>query len=791
MKKIFTLTILLCCIILHHAEAQQSKKELALANSLFDKLAYTDAIVAFKGALVQDSAQFEVMAKLADSYRLTGNYGEAEKWYAKVVNDGRATDLHRFHYGQMLMNNGKHQVAQRWLNIVADERPSDERVQNYLKSMDDINRFFVDSINYVLESFPSNGNGNDFSPFFYDDGVVFTSSRKVTRKTERHAWTGESYTDLYYCDPANRIEEFAQAIRSPLNNGPASFAGNEMFTTTNVAKVRNNQKDLYKLNIVSSTFDGKRWKKPSSFVHNSPDYNFAHPAISNDGQRLFFSSDMPGGEGGMDLYYCDRAGDGWGKPVSLGKLVNTPGHEVFPFIHSDGALYFASNGHEGLGALDIYSTSFSNNEWLLPTALSFPVNTPYDDFGFILDHDRSRGYFSSNRPGGKGGDDIYSFIFTPTVLEGLVVNKQINQVLKGASVLVTDKVTGKQVPLTSDSAGRFIMNVTACREYEIRSTHTAYADAVITMTKTSCITGGKQSTEVVFSNPILTVKVLHKFTNDPLDAVIEIRNTETGTVVATGKADETKPFVVPCTEYELIARNTGMPDVKTYFKTACIAANEIVTLKMGNPPADPSFAGGAAVDQDSRTALDSVVVVVYDNANKAVLTLTTAADGTFAVAGIKNISRMVFFRNGYFSVTKVLADESDRKNVVAELPKLKLDKIIQLEGIYYDVGKSSIRPDAARVLDNLVKVLEENPSLEIELSAHTDSRGKDDSNLQLSDKRAKSAAAYITNKGIAPGRIVGKGYGEMRLKNNCGNSARCAEKQHQENRRTEVKITGY
>jgi outer membrane protein OmpA-like peptidoglycan-associated protein len=152
---------------------------------------------------------------------------------------------------------------------------------------------------------------------------------------------------------------------------------------------------------------------------------------------------------------------------------------------------------------------------------------------------------------------------------------------------------------------------------------------------------------------------------------------------------------------------------------------------------------------------------------------------------------MVFFRNGYFSVTRKFTEGMDRKNIVIEMPALKLDKIIQLEGIFYDLGKSNIRPDAARVLDVVVEVLNENPSLEIELGAHSDARGNDESNLSLSDKRAKAAAAYIIGKGIAETRISGKGYGETMLKNKCLNNIKCSEKEHQENRRTEVKITKY
>lgn len=778
-------------MVYNKSYAQQSQKDFNRAKALFDKLAFADAIIAFHEVILKDSTAFEAKGRLADCYRLTGNYEQAEKWYASIVDDSRASESDRFHYGQMLMNNGKYEEAKKWLNIAGEERPSDERIGNYLKSINDLDRFFMDSVSYTLQSFPANGSGNDFCAAFYNDGIVFTASRKTNQQSERHAWTGESFTELYFTDSAFRTSEFASEIRSRLNNGPASFTNNEMFTTINVAKLKNTKKDMYKLHIVSSKFDGRKWSKTIPFPFNSLEYNVAHPAITSDGNRLYFSSDMPGGEGGMDLYYCDREGETWSKPVSLGNHINTPGNELFPFATDNGTVYFSSNGLEGLGGLDIYVTSLQENVWTLPAAISFPVNTPSDDFGFIINTEKTRGYFSSNRPGGKGGDDIYGFIFTPSVLEGIVLNKDMNANLAVATVAIKDNATGKTTEIISDENGIFRTNVSPCRDYEIIATHAEYENASSIQFKSSCTTAGMQAVEVPFHNPLLTVQTVNKFTGEVIDASVVVRESESGNVIATGKSSELKVRVLPCVEYIVIASKEKMPEVKTYFKTPCIVRDEVVKLAMGTPPADPTFIGGIVYDQESKRTLDSTVVVIYDNSNKALASISSASDGTFAITGFKNVGRLVFFRNGYFSVTKIFSSEPDKKKIIAELPRLQLDRIIQLEGIYYDVGKFNIRPDAARVLDDLVEVLKENPSLEIELSAHTDARGKDQSNLDLSDKRAKAAAAYIINKGIAESRIIGRGYGETQLKNSCGNGVKCSEKQHQDNRRTEVKVTGY
>jgi len=788
MKRIF---YFVAFIISNLPIAGYAQKELEEANSLYEKLAFSDAIPKYKEVLNTFPSLLVAKTKLADCYRLTGNYVEAEKWYAMVANQSRSTDLDRFHYGQMLMNNGKYDEAKKWLLISQNERPSDERASNYIKSIDEIERLFSDSISYSIENIDANGTGNDFSPAFFANGIVITSSSTDIPKSKTHAWTGESFTKLTYIDFKNKRSRFAPEVESKFNDGPVSFASqNDMYSTINTMKA-NNTKTIYKLNIIHSTLENQRWTKPVPFEYNNPAYNVAHPAISSDGTRIYFSSDMPGGEGGMDLYYCDWANDHWNKPVNLGKDINTPGNEVFPFVHADGTLYFASNGHEGIGGLDVYVSSFSE-EWHKPIALPYPINTRFDDFGLIFDHDKSTGYFSSNRTGGKGGDDIYKFRFTPSVLRGVVINSSTHEPVTDIEVEVRNIKSGKSTKIKTDHQGRFDVSVSPCQKYNVTATSEDYFDAATKDVQTSCSSTEVDLVELFFSNPTLTVEVVDKYNGKRLDDVfIDLKDTDTKKVIKQGVSSDFSKVVEPCHEYLIIAQRQGLPEVRTYFKSTCKSKNETVKILMGLPPADPSLISGFVFDQDTKRPLDSAALVVYSTNNIPLATVTSAGDGSFAITGFKNIDRIVFFRNGYFSVTKVLKDESNKKNIMAELPKLQLDKIIKLEGIYYDLGKFTIRADAARVLDNVIKVMNENPTLVIELGAHTDSRGQDDTNLILSDKRAKAAAAYIISKGISAERVVGKGYGESVLKNSCGNGVKCSEKQHQENRRTEVKITRY
>lgn len=262
----------------------------------------------------------------------------------------------------------------------------------------------------------------EYSPAFFEDGIVFIST-KISKKRYKvkdkrldknimsifQSKRGEAGNSLTTPLP------FAEELLSTVHEGPLTFDR----TADNIYFTRNNYKDgkkkkakdgIVKLKIYTASKFKDAWDNIEELSFNDDDSNTAHPAISVDGKFLYFASDRPGGMGGMDIWVCKRRGDDWGTPTNLGPMINTDGDEIFPFIHADGTLYFASSGHMGLGGLDIfYSQSDNNATWMKPTSMGKPFNTENDDFGFIVDRDKKNGYFSSNRPGGLGGDDIYSF----------------------------------------------------------------------------------------------------------------------------------------------------------------------------------------------------------------------------------------------------------------------------------------------------------------------------------------------------------------------------------------------
>lgn len=272
----------------------------------------------------------------------------------------------------------------------------------------------------------------DYSPAFFENGLVFISSNPAARSKNEDGRTGSSTTSIFLArrTPNGKLDTplpFAQELTTNYYDGPLTFdarAERIFFTRSNLrfGKPEPGRDGKVKLKVYAA--DRKQeglkttWTKLRELPFNSNDFDCAHPAISVDGEWLFFASNRSGGYGGMDLYVSVRRGDSWGAPMNLGPQVNTAKDELFPFIHADGTLFFASGGHVGKGesgGLDIFYTRPMDTGWAMPQALPQPINSPFDDFGFIVDSDQKNGYFSSNRPNGTGDDDIYHF-FAPTGL---------------------------------------------------------------------------------------------------------------------------------------------------------------------------------------------------------------------------------------------------------------------------------------------------------------------------------------------------------------------------------------
>ncbi|MFA6950761.1 MAG: OmpA family protein [Lentimicrobiaceae bacterium] len=472
------------------------------AERLYRRYEYTKAIPYYERVANRNKKHSTVaLVRLGDIYRMTSNYSKASEWYQKAVAANGVNPEVYLNYGQVLRSQGKYQDAITQFEKYMSLNPNDTKAKLYT----DYCRQFLNVSNVVemYDIFNVKGLNTafaDFSPVIYKNEVVFASDRSSGTGIRKYGWTGAYYLDLYKAempDVTNPDKElttkpslFSNEINSPFHDGPASFTADDktvLFTRVIKKSGESDTSKFFtnKLKIFSSDYDGKKWSDPIPFYLNSDEYSIGHPAITPDGSKLYFASDMPGGNGGTDLYSVDLVDGKWSNLKNLGPEVNTFGNEMFPFVDSNGSLYFASDGWPGLGSMDILKTTFIDGKWLKPENLKEPVNSSADDFGFFKSKS-GLALFSSNRAGGVGGDDIYmasGIKFADSVLvAGLVKDRQSGQPLADATVLVWNMLTDDVNVLKTNGSGEYSLYVKPGASYVFKSVKRGYTTDCLNLT---------------------------------------------------------------------------------------------------------------------------------------------------------------------------------------------------------------------------------------------------------------------------------------------------------------------
>ncbi len=420
MRMYLSLSLLLCCIFFTSYTFAQ-KNTLAKANKLFESYSYSKAILLYK-LVINNSEENNILAKtrLAECYTMLNYYDEAEKWYNQIIDSTKLDTYHFLNYAGVLKSNGKYTEAKKWFLAYHEIDPNDTRVEKMIKSCDIAPMIIKDSLFYKIERLSFNSSASEFAPAIFKNKLAFSSNRDGSNIDE---FTGYPFFDIYYVEKDSNdrwsgIQQFSSNINTEFHDGPVTFnkEGDVMYLTRNDPKIK--KKSVSRYEIVKVEFIEDKWKITEEFPYNSGQYSVGHGSLSRDGSQLYFISDMLGGYGGKDIYVSYLKNDQWSEPENLGPSINTEENELFPFIHPDSTLYFSSNGHLGIGGLDIFASHFKNGNWTKPENLGYPINSSREDFGFIIDQDKEKGYFSSNRVNGGFDDDI--FYFEETMPEFLV-----------------------------------------------------------------------------------------------------------------------------------------------------------------------------------------------------------------------------------------------------------------------------------------------------------------------------------------------------------------------------------
>ncbi|GAA4274373.1 OmpA family protein [Aquimarina gracilis] len=498
-KSLLKVVLLFLTLLLSHSFYAQSKK-VEKAKSQYDRYEYIDAQKTYLKIIEKGYKDADILKKLANSYYFNSQFEDANKWYKEVL-DTYPNDIepeYYFRYAQTLKAMKQYKEADVFMDKFTQLVENDQRVKLYNDQPDYLERIDFQSGRFKVENASINSPFADFGTAFYGDFVVFASSRDtlIMRKNV-HQWNDESFLDLFQANynPENgelgEVEKLSRVINSDFHESTPVFTkdGKTMYFTRNnynKRKVGKDNQGTIKLKIYRAQKNDKgKWTTPESLSFNNDEYSTAHPALSPDEKTLYFSSDMPGGQGLSDLYEVAINGDGsFGEPKNLGEKINTEGKETFPFVSQNNDLYFASDGHTGLGGLDVYVTRLDpqTEEEALIVNIGKPVNGPKDDFAFIVDDTSKRGYFSSNREEGAGSDDIYSFLEEEELrrpceisIEGLITDKDTNELLPGTKVSFFDSSNTLIQSVVVGEDGTYTYPKVACTaQYFVRAEKEGY-----------------------------------------------------------------------------------------------------------------------------------------------------------------------------------------------------------------------------------------------------------------------------------------------------------------------------
>lgn len=797
-------------LLVGSAPAQSLTKQ---ADRQFDQLAYAKAADLYEKALnnpasLTDAERRAAKIRLAYSYRQARDTRNAERAYRELIAEGDSSaDYAHYHLylAQALTSNGKYYEAESVYNTYYALQATDERTANAKsvsgsqtggsrtppsagrtgrsrtggsKLYQDVTALTHAAGVYTIEFLSINTRRSEFSPMRYKDGLVFVSedskrggnlfgrkstsflnlyylpdlstlNGKVSRKrlfqpdpsqslgwdeyTTRTAndnrtvgFFGGTNLNLGYQEqPVSESERFSRTINSKYHEGPSTFTkdgSRVIFTRNNYTggQYRSSTDGVNKLKLYTATQTNGFWSDAVELPFNSDEYSTGHPSLANGrngepDQLLYFSSDRPGGFGGTDVYVSTWTNGTWSAPVNLGKGVNSKGNELFPFVDEKGNLYVSSDGHGGLGGLDLFYIQLTGESQPAGQLLNLgePLNSPTDDFGIVTDGQRNGGYFSSNRKQGGSDDDLYRFTRqTPAnpcrELTVSVFDAETKTPLVNTSVTVDNPDNEGQKQLKTDADGLVRMCLTADSDIRFMVSQEGY-----------------MTNRVGFST---------KDWSDTQPSRLDI--------------PLTKPTIV---------RSPGA-----------------TTLR------------GRVLTQADRTPIAGANVAAVNECDGTIQQITTDASGLYRFTVKPGCSYLLeAIKEGMGTTgSRIEKDGSG----ITDLLMFKKGDVITIDNIYYDLDKAMIRPDAAAELDKVVALMQKYPAMTIEMRSHTDSRATTQYNKTLSAKRAKSATAYLKSKGIATRRMVAKGYGESALLNVCTDGVDCPEADHQQNRRTEIKI---
>ena len=813
MKKISI--ILLIIFLGSYAFAQQGSNAYRKhGDTQYKHHHYRSAIAYYTKALKKATDPGNIMLQIAKCYNRINQPVEAEIWFLKAnKNKAQFTIQDYYQYARTLVTLNKRSQADALLEHVVGEDPNNHLARKALTDLREFEKYYLDSAKFFVDTLSINTSVAEFAPTYYKDGIVFSSARQEGILRKKYHWDNSHFLNLYVShQTANKHftapELFEKDLNTRFHEGPAMFydQNRRMILNRNQTVKVVGSEDAYerRLALHDAVLDERKstWKvTPLPF--NDPAYSYAHPDISENGDTLYFVSDQPGGYGGSDIYRVIRKNGLWGKPFNVGPAVNSAENEVFPFF-IDSVLYFASNGHGGLGGLDLFESRLTVNGFSPPSNMGYPINTSADDLSLITRSDQRNGYFASAR---KGNDDLYYFerledpkSLVRPVSQQLDMSAKIfrgddNRPVPNANVKVIT-FAEEDKDLTSDENGIVDFKLNEGTAFVIVGTKDNLTGMLSEMAERGKTDKATQILPVPLYADKNDVTVIGLVTNTSGDAVSGFKATVTNKVTGDNIPVDIKPGLMTfkgdhgesynisvshddyqTTLQEVILPQNG-PDVHK-FNVILVGKND--GLKMVLPVA--TLASTKIADNILAGKSELLVVDTDKGTSKAfILSGVTLSE----ITQRDNLLYHETPRGNEYLGKGELGDL--RRNPSSVLKGVEKTDVTKLRNIYFDFDKWDLDADDEKYLLQVKSIIGRDNTTKLIVAGHADDRGTNDYNIRLSLRRVQSVEDFLVRAGVPTERIVRMAYGESLPVVPC-HGEECTEQQHQLNRRAEFVIS--
>lgn len=491
MKNYITLYLTIVSVFSFNCYSQ--KAQLASADKKYENYSYINAIKTYERVAEKGYKSADMFQKLGNAYYFNADLEQAAKWYGELfAMTSDVQPVYFYRYAQSLRAIGENEKANEMLKKFTKLSDDDSRGDLFLKNVNYLDAIKNNSGRYTVEDAGINSQYSDYGAAITLNKIVFASARDTGSLGQRkHTWTNQHFTDLYVASldgemNPGTVDKFDKTVKSKFHEATPTFTkdGKTMYFTRNnylEGKKGKNDKNITLIKIYKATLENDQWVNIMELPFDSDNYSTAHPALSSDEKTLYFASDMPGTLGQSDLFKVQINEDGtYGPPINLGKTINTEGRETFPFINDENEVYFASDGHPGLGGLDIFVSKINDDGTFNKVQnVGSDVNSPKDDFAYWIDTKSRKGFFTSNRDGGQGYDDIYKFLelkklTCEQVLFGKITDLDTNEILPGTKISLFDSSFNAMGEVLANSKGDYSFAVECGKTYNVRAEKTDY-----------------------------------------------------------------------------------------------------------------------------------------------------------------------------------------------------------------------------------------------------------------------------------------------------------------------------